>query len=473
MIQKLFKLKENHTDIATEITAGTTTFMTMAYIIALNPNILTDFGKNGQDLWNGIFLGTCIASAITMFWMAFFANKPYALAPGMGINSFFAILVLNAVALTGMSYLASYQTILTLILAEGLIFLLISGSKARDKIVGAIPAGIRAAVTPAIGMFLINIGFGSNASIITDSGSWSVLSDFFGALNADGARKAMGDSYPAMILTVATMFTGLFSIIVLSWKKVRGAVIIGMLIASAVHWTVQALFLHSNPFAGLSIDFLPPFGDMFNTVFFKFNFQGVLKLGLLSSISLVIVLCMVDIFSAIGSIIGLAALSPDLQKDGEPKNMRETLMCDSIGTITGSAFGMPTVTTFSESASGIGSGGRTGLTSLTTGILFLACVFIGPLAKALPPAATSAALIYVGILMLMELNKLDFSDVKAFLPSAVMLIAMPISNSIGNSIGLALISDTIIKMTTGRAKEVSAITYVLSAMFLVNFFVPM
>ena len=243
-MEKFFKLKENKTTVRTEIIAGLTTFMTMAYIIALNPNLLTGFGAEGQDLWNGVFLATCIASFIGTLCMAFLANKPFAMAPGMGLNSFFAVVVANIAAITGTSYAKSFQAGLVLILVEGVVFIILSIFNVREKIVEAIPLGVRLGIGPAIGLMLMNIGFGSNAGIYSETGGpFFAMRDFFGALTSASAKEAMGSGYPAMVLSVVTMFVGLFVIVALAHKKVKGAVLIGMIVASIIHWAGSAIFL--------------------------------------------------------------------------------------------------------------------------------------------------------------------------------------------------------------------------------------
>ena len=474
-MEKLFKLKENKTTVRTEIVAGLTTFMTMAYIIALNPNLLTGFGAEGQDLWNGVFLATCIASAIGTFCMAFLANKPFAMAPGMGLNSFFAVVVANIVAITGTSYLESFQAALVLILVEGIVFVLLSVFNVREKIVKAIPLGVRLGIGPSIGLMLMNIGFGSNAGIYSETGGpFFAMRDFFGALTAKSAKDAMGSGYPAMVLSVVTMFVGLFIIVALDHHKVKGSVLYGMLGGSVIYWAGQAIFLHTNPFASLATaSFVPPFADMAKTTLFKLNFAGFAQIGWFTVITLVITFCIIDMFDTIGTLVGTATRANMVDENGEMPQMKEALLSDAIGTIAGSVTGTSTVTTFIESASGVEAGGRTGLTAITTGVMFLLCMFIAPVAAIIPAAATSSALIYVGILMLSNLKKIDFDDLSQILPVAIMLLAMPISGSIGHGIGLALISYTIIKLCTGKAKDVSALTYILSIIFLIKFFLPL
>lgn len=474
MLEKIFKLKENNTTARTEIIAGLTTFMTMAYIIALNPNLLTGFGKDTMpELWNGVFLATCIASAIGTIVMAFLANKPFAMAPGMGLNSFFAVVVTNIVALTGMTYVASFQAALCIVLVEGIVFLILSVLNIREKIVDAIPLGVRLGIAPAIGLMLLNIGVGSNAGIYSENGGpFYAMRDFFGALTPSLARTNMGSGYSAMVLSVVTMFVGLFAIVVLAQRGVKGAVLLGMLIASIIYWAGEAIFLGTNPFASLTTaSFVPAFGDMVSTTLFKFNFQGFAQIGWFTAITLIVTFCIIDMFDTIGTLVGTASRAGMLDKDGKMPNMKQALLSDAVGTLAGSVTGTSTVTTFVESASGVEAGGRTGLTALTTGIMFLACIFIAPIAGIIPAAATSSALIYVGVLMVAGLKNVDFDDICQALPVALMMIAMPISGSIGHAIGIGLITYTVIKVFTGKAKDVSVLTYVLSLIFLLKFFI--
>ena len=476
MLEKVFKLSENKTTVKTEVVAGLTTFMTMAYIIALNPNLLTGFGAAGQDLWNGVFLATCIASAIGTFCMAFLANKPFAMAPGMGLNSFFAVVVGNIVAMTGMTYVASFQAALVIILLEGIVFVVLSIFNVREKIVEAIPLGIRLGISPAIGLMLMNIGLGSNVGVYAEGNGFTtpfyVMRDFFGALTPSYLQNNMGDTgFATMILTVVTMFVGLFVILAMSKKGIKGSVLYGMLVASVIYWIGSFAFLHTNPFASLATaSFLPPFADMAKVTLFKFNFAGFMEIGWFTAITLIITFCIIDMFDTIGTLVGTASRAGMVDEKGDMPNMKEALLSDAIGTIAGACTGTSTITTFIESASGVEAGGRTGLTAVVTGLLFLACIFIAPIAAIIPAAATSAALIYVGILMLQGLKRVDFDDMDQMVPVALMLIGMPISGSIGHAIGLGLISYTIMKIFGGKAKEVSVLTYIISALFLVKFF---
>lgn len=473
MLEIIFKLKENGTNVKTEIIAGLTSFMTMAYIIALNPNLLTDFGANGgRELWNGIFMATCIASFVGMLVMAFAANKPFAMAPGMGLNSFFASVAFNITQFTALTYLEAYQSLLIVVLIEGVIFLVLSVLSIREKIVEAIPMGVRLGIAPSIGLMLLNIGFGSNATIMDDKyEKYFMMQNFFGSLTAKQAKDSMGSAWPQMVLTVITAFIGLFIIIVLAHKGLKAAVIIGMLVASGIYWGGEAIFLKVNPFESLkSASFVPPFKDMANTTLFRYNFDGFMQIGWATIITLIVTFCIIDMFDTIGTLVGTASRAGMLDQNGKMPRMKQALLADAVGTVAGSATGTSTVTTFIESASGVEAGGRTGLAALTTGILFLACIFISPIAAIIPPAATSSALIYVGLLMLSGLKNIQFDDVSQSVPVGLMLIAMPISSSIGHAIGLGLISYTVIKTFTGKAKEVSVLTYALSLIFVVKFF---
>ena len=473
-MNSLFKLQENKTTIKTELLAGLTTFMTMAYIIALNPNLLTNFAV-GTPLWNGVFLATCLASAIGTMCMAFLANKPFAMAPGMGLNSFFAVVVGNIAAITGTEYTNAFQAALVIILVEGIIFLCLSVLNIREKIVNAIPLGVRLGIAPAIGLMLMNIGFGSNVGIYAEGNGYAspfyVMRDFFGALTPSTIANGMGAEYKLMILTVITMFIGLFTIILMAKKEKKSAVLIGMLVASVAYWIGQLVFFNTNPFASLATaSWIPPFGDMIATTLFKFDFAGFMQIGWFTAITLIITFCMIDMFDTIGTLVGTASRAGMTDENGNMPQMKEALLSDAIGTVTGALTGTSTVTTFIESAAGVEAGGRTGLTALTTALMFLACIFIAPLAAIIPAAATSSALIYVGILMLQGLSKVDFNDMDQTVPVFIMLLAMPISGSIGHAIGLAMISYVIIKIFSGKAKEISILSFIIALLFLIKFF---
>lgn len=474
-MEKLFHLRENGTSIKTEIIAGLTTFMTMAYIVALNPNLLTNF-DTGSALWKAVFVATCLASAVGTACMAFLANKPFVMAPGMGLNSFFAVICGNIAAMLKTDYTSAFQATLCIILVEGIVFLLLSVFNIRDKIVTAIPLGVRLGIGPAIGLMLMNIGFGSNAGVYAEGNDYTspfyVMRDFFGAMTPSTIQGHMGKEYSQMVLSVITMFVGLFVIVLLSKKGKKSAVLVGMLAGSIIYWAGDAIFLHNNPFASLKgASFLPNFKDMAEVTLFKFNFHDFFEIGWFTAITLIITFCMIDMFDTIGTLVGTASRAGMTDKDGNMPKMKEALTADAVGTVCGACCGTSTVTTFVESASGVEAGGRTGLTSLTAAFMFLVCLFISPVVAIIPAAATSSALIYVGILMLQGLKNINFDDIDQIVPVFIMLLAIPISGSIGHGIGLAMISHMVIKVFSGHAKEVSVLTYVIAALFLVKFFV--
>ena len=274
-----------------------------------------------------------------------------------------------------------------------------------------------------------------------------------------------------MEITVITMLLGLFVIVLLKHWNVRGSVLLGMLLASVFYWACEALFLGVDPFANLAAaSWVPAFDDMVRLTLFKFNFEGFIELGWFTVITLIITFCMIDMFDTIGTLVGTASRANMLDENGRMPQMKEAMLCDSIGTLAGACTGTSTISTFVESASGVEAGGRTGLTALTCGIMFLLCMFIGPIAAIIPAAATSSALIYVGVVMLAGLKNINFDDFEQAVPVALMLIAMPISGSIGHAIGIGLIAFSVINLTTANGSKQYLLTYFLSLLFLGKFF---
>ena len=469
-MEKLFKLQENGTTVKTELLAGLTTFMTMAYIIALNPNLLTNFAV-GTPLWNGVFLATCIASAIGTACMAFLANKPFAMAPGMGLNSFFAVVVANIVTLTGMSYLQSFQTALCVILIEGIVFIILSVLKVREKIVEAIPLGIRLGIAPAIGLMLLNIGIGSNAGVYSsDGGPFYVMRDFFGALTPSLAKANMGDGYPQMVLTVVTMFVGLFLIVLFAHKKIKGSVLLGMLCASGIYWAGEAIFLHTNPFASLKgASFVPAFGDMAETTLFKFDFAALGEIGWFTVVTLVITFCIIDMFDTIGTLVGTASRAGMVDEEGNMPNMKEALLSDAIGTVAGACLGTSTVTTYVESASGVAQGGRSGLTAFSVAACFVLALFFAPVFTAIPGSAVCPALVFVGLFMLSPIKDIPLDDFSESIPAFLTMILMPMTYSISNGILLGLVAYVILNLCTGKVKKIGWFMAVLSILVILKF----
>lgn len=469
MFEKFFKLKENNTTVGTEVVAGLSTFMTMAYIIALNPNLLTGFGANGQDLWNAVFMATVISAAVGTILMGILANKPFAMAPGMGLNSYFATVVAQIAAAAGISYVEGFRAGLVIILISGILFTILTLFKIREKIVDAIPKAVRVGIPAGIGLMLVNVGFTSNAGLGTFA-DYYMLNGFFGN-GASVTKATLGADYKMMVLYVITTFIGIFLMAVLSQKKVKGAVLIGMLGSSVVFFAGKAI-IGVNPFAALEgASFIPPFKDMFEVTFFKFNFENLFSIGVFSAIMTIVSFCMVDMFDTIGTLYGTAKRANMLDEDGNMPNMQEAMLSDSIATCVGACTGTSTVTTFIESASGVEAGGRTGLASIVTGLLFLACMFIAPIAALIPAPATSAALIFVGILMMGSLKEVDYTDYTQVVPVVLLLIFMLGTSGIGNGIGIGLIAYSVLKICTGKIKEVSWLTILLSVLFIAKFFI--
>ena len=475
-MEKLFKLQENGTTVKTELLAGLTTFMTMAYIIALNPNLLTNFAV-GTPLWNGVFLATCIASAIGTICMAFMANKPFVMAPGMGLNSFFAVVVANIAVINNCEYESAFQAGLVIILVEGIVFLVLTLLKVREKIVEAIPLGVRYGIAPAIGLMLMNIGLGSNVGIYAEGNGFTspfyIMRDFFGALTPSIIKGSMGDiGYHTMVLTAITAFLGVFVMVVLAKKGIKAAVLLGMLFSSVLYWIGSFAFLGVNPFASLeTASFVPPFADMVSTTLFKFDFACFVNIVGFTAITLIITFCMIDMFDTIGTLVGTASRAGMVDKDGNMPKMKEALLSDAIGTIAGAATGTSTVTTFIESASGVEAGGRTGLTAMTTGILFLLATIFSPLFLTIPSFATAPALIIVGFYMMGSAVKIDFNDPSEGIPAFLTILAMPTAYSISEGIAIGVISWTLINLVTGKAKEkkISPLMYVLTVLFILKY----
>lgn len=470
MLENFFKLKENKTDVKTEVMAGLVTFMTMAYIIQLNPNLLTGFAV-GTPLWNAVFLATVLSAFVGTLLMALLANKPFALAPGMGLNSYFAVVVTSIVAATGLAYEEAFKGGLAIIAISGVLFTVLTLLKVREKIVEAIPKSVRLGISAGIGLMLVHIGLTTNAAVYYgDAGASQTMIGFF----ADGAgatKAAMGDSYNTMLLYLLTFFVGLFVIVILNHKKVKGSILFGMLAASVVYWAGTFL-LGGNPFASLATaSFVPPFADMFQMTFLKFDFGILFQMGVLSAVLTIITFCMVDMFDTIGTLLGTAKKANMIDVAGNMPQMNKAMLSDSLATCVGACTGTSTVTTFIESAAGVEEGGRTGLSSVITAVCFLACMFIAPIAALIPAPATSAALVFVGVLMISALKEVDYTDLSASVAVVLMLLFMMVTGGIGNGIGIGLISYTVIKAFTGRIKEVSVLTMILSLLFIGKFFI--
>lgn len=468
MLEKFFKLRENKTDVKTEVIGGLATFMTMAYIIQLNPNLLTNFAV-GTPLWNAVFLATVLSAFVGTLLMSLLANKPFALAPGMGLNSYFAVVVASIAGVTGLAYEDAFQGGLAIIAVSGILFTVLTLLKVREKIVDAIPKSVRLGISAGIGLMLVHIGLTTNASVFYDGGSQTMIGFFTDGASA--TKVAMGDSYGTMILYLLTFFVGLFEIVILNHKKVKGSILYGMVISAFVYW-IGASILGNHPFASLAgASFIPPFADMIHLTLFKFSFSTLFQMGWLTALLTIITFCMVDMFDTIGTLLGTAKKANMLDVAGNMPQMNKAMLADSLATCVGACTGTSTVTTFIESAAGVEEGARTGLASLVTSLCFLACMFVAPIAALIPAPATSAALVFVGVLMISSLKEIDYTDLSASVPLVLMLLFMMVTGGIGNGIGIGLISYTVIKLSCGKVKDVSVLTIILSVLFIGKFFI--
>ena len=471
-MERFFQVKEHGSTVKTEIMAGITTFMAMAYILMVNAGMFADpFGDGTNVLgvsYGAVYVATAISAVVGTLLIGFLSNLPLAQASGMGLNAYFVYTVCVGMGL-------SYTNALVLVLFDGVIFVLLTVTGLRKLIFDAIPHSVKVAISSGIGLFIAFIGL-QNAGIVVNSSSTCVTLHSF---NVFTGTETWATIFPMLITILAV-----FAIGAMSKKKVRGAVLWGILGAAVVYYAVGLLtvpgFYASAVAPNLTSDFFGAFRDFGTQSFlavFKtgFDFSAYIDANgvgpfVIMLLTTMLAFCMVDMFDTLGTLYGACSAGGLLDKDGNVPNMDRAMLADACATCVGAACGTSTVTTFVESASGVEAGGRTGLTALTTGVLFLASMFLAPIAAIIPAAATSSALIYVGLLMLGGLKKIDFDDIYQSLPVAIMLISMPISGSIGHGIGLGLISYSVLKLCTGKGKEVSVLTYVISVIFLVKFF---
>lgn len=430
MLEKFFKLKENKTTVKTEILAGVTTFMTMAYILAVNPDILS---ATGMDK-NALFTATALSAFVATMVMALVAKLPFALAPGMGLNAFFAFTVV-----LGMGY--SWQFALTAVFLEGIIFLILTAFNIRELIVNSIPLSLKHAVSVGIGLFIAFIGL-QNAGIVTNNNDTMV------------ALGNMGS--PAVIIALG----GVILTAVLLSLKVRGALLIGIFVA-----TIAGL-----PFGVTHM----PEGNLVDTppslapIFWKFDFSKVFTFDMLI---ILVTFLFVDMFETVGTLIGVASKAGMLDKEGKIPRVKQALFADSIGTISGAIFGTSIVTTYVESASGVAEGGRTGLTALATAFMFLIALFFAPVFTMVPAAATAPALILVGFFMMSPILKIDFDNYTDSIPAFITIIVMPLTYSISEGIVFGMLSYVLLKLLTGKTKDVSVVMMVLAVLFILKFFI--
>jgi len=438
MFEKLFKLKEHKTTVRTEIMAGITTFMTMAYILIVNPDMLSTTGMDA----GAVFTATALSAVIGTLVMAFAANLPFALAPGMGLNAFFAFTVCGI-----MGY--SWQFALTAVLLEGIIFIALTFLNVREAIINAIPMNLKHAISVGIGLFISLIGL-VNAGIVR-SGKFHVGDDQLGGLIVE-----LGN------ITSPSALVALFGIVligVLLAKNVKGAILIGILTTTIVGIPFGVTDISALNFNG----FMPP---SLKPILFQFEFESIFTLDMFI---VLLTFLFVDMFDTVGTLVGVSSKAGLLDEEGRVPNAKQALLADAVGTTFGACIGTSTVTTYVESASGVAEGGRTGLTALSTAAMFFIALFMAPIFLVVPSAATAPALIIVGLFMMSPITKIDFSDYTEALPAFLTMIMMPLSYSIADGIIFGVCSYVFIKVFSGRGKEAPALTYVLAALFIAKF----
>lgn len=451
MLEKLFKLKENNTNVKTEIMAGITTFMTMAYILAVNPNILSAAGMDKQ----AILLATALASFIGTALMAFLANYPFALAPGMGLNAYFTYTVV-------LGYGYSWQVALLAVFIEGIIFIILSVTNVREAIFNAIPMTLKSAVSAGIGLFIAFIGL-QNAKLVVNSDSTLVTYQNF---KNNFSSVGMG----ALLALIGVLITGFLLI-----KKVKGGILFGILITWVLGIICELIGLYQPndelgmysviPTAFVSFDF-SPLGNTFGQVF-KADFS---TLKVMDLIVIVFAFLFVDVFDTLGTLIGVSSKANMLDKDGKLPRIKGALLADAIATSAGAVLGTSTTTTYVESASGVTEGGRTGLTAITTGLLFLLAIIFSPLFLTIPSFATAPALIIVGFYMIASVAKIDWENMLEAIPAFLCIIGMPLLYSISEGIAIGVISWTILHLCTGKTKgKVSVLMYILTVLFILKY----
>ena len=453
-LDKIFHLKENHTDVKTEVMAGITTFMTMAYILAVNPNILS---ASGMDR-GAVITATALSAFIATCLMALLSNYPFVLAPGMGLNAYFTYTVV-----LGMGY--TWQQALAAVFAEGIIFILLSLTNVREAIFNSIPMNLKHAVSVGIGLFIAFIGL-QNAKIVVGNDSTLVSIFSFKSSVAEGTFSSQG-------ITVLLALIGVLVTAILLAKNVKGGILWGILITWILGIICQLTHLYV-PNADLGYySLLPDFSNGISVpsmmpTFMKMDFSIVFSLDF---VVIMFAFLFVDMFDTLGTLIGVASKADMLDKDGKLPKIKGALLSDAVGTSVGAVCGTSTVTTFVESASGVAEGGRTGLTSLVAGVLFALSLLLSPIFLAIPSFATAPALIVVGYLMLTSVTKIDFNDMTEAIPCFIAIIAMPFMYSISEGISMGVISYVVINVITGKAKEkkISLLMYILAVLFVLKY----
>ena len=457
MLEKIFKLSANKTDAKTEVLAGITTFMTMAYILAVNPNILSATGMDS----GAVFTATALTAFLGTLLMAIFANYPFALAPGMGLNAYFAYTVV-----IGMGY--SWQYALTAVFAEGIVFIVLSLTNVREAIFNAIPLNLKSAVSVGIGLFIAFVGL-QNANIVIGG---STLLQLF-SVDGYNAAKGVEASFNNVGITVILALIGIIVTGILVVKNVKGNILWGILITWGLGIICQFAGLYvPNPEIGF-YSLLPDFSNGLSIpslapIFAKLQFDGVFSLDFLV---ILFAFLFVDLFDTLGTLVGVSSKAGMLDEEGKLPNIKGALLADAVATTAGAVLGTSTTTTFAESASGVSEGGRTGLTAVTTAILFGLSLFLSPIFLAIPSFATAPALVIVGLYMLSNVISIDFSDMSEAIPCYVCIIAMPFFYSISEGISMGVITYVAINLITGKAKEkkISALMYVLAVLFILKY----
>ena len=431
-LEKRFRLTEKKTDVKTELMAGFTTFMTMSYILAVNPQMLS---QTGMDK-GGVFTASVVASIIAMICMAFLANLPFGLAPGMGLNAFFTFTVVKTLGYT-------WQFALTAVFLEGIIFLILSLFKVREMIFDAIPINLKKAVSCGIGLFIALVGLVYSGII----------------LNGEGTVLQLGNllSRESVVFVV-----GLFIIALLLAREIKGALMYGILAS-----TILALILGVSKYQGGSPITLPP---SLAPVAFQIQFDKIFTFDMFT---VVFTFLFVDIFDTVGTLVGVSAKAGMLDEQGKLKEASPALLADAIGTTAGALLGTSTVTTFVESASGVAEGGRSGLTALSTAFFFFLSLFLFPVFGMIPAQATGPALVIVGLFMLSSIKEIDFYDYSEAIPAFITIIAMPFCYSIAEGISFGMISYVLIKLLAGKRKDISILMYILAIVFVLRIIWPL
>lgn len=431
-LEKKFRLSERKTDVKTELMAGFTTFMTMSYILAVNPQMLS---QTGMDK-GGVFTASVIASIIAMVCMAFLANLPFGLAPGMGLNAFFTFTVVKTLGYT-------WQFALTAVFLEGIVFLILSLFKVREMIFDAIPINLKKAVSCGIGLFIALVGLVNSGIILQGEGTVLQLGNLL-------SRESV------------VFIVGLFIIALLLAREIKGALMYGILAS-----TILALILGVSKYQGGSPITLPP---SLAPVAFKIQFDKIFTFDMFT---VVFTFLFVDIFDTVGTLVGVNAKAGMLDEQGKLKEASPALLADAIGTTMGALLGTSTVTTFVESASGVAEGGRTGLTALSTAFFFFLSLFLFPVFGMIPAQATGPALVIVGLFMLSSIKEIDFYDYSEAIPAFITIIAMPFCYSIAEGISFGMISYVLIKLLAGKRKDISILMYILAIVFVLRIIWPL